>query len=105
MHEFVTTREKPANGGLLRFIGQSPNSKFHALWGPNCRKSPDEYPNIPVFVRPTPETGFDLHSMDKLAVQLAKFSASVAGPVMTRFGNYGNIGFIAEILTLTPLLG
>ena len=56
-------------------------------------------------MRPTPETGFDLHSMDKLAVQLAKFSASVAGPVMTRFGNYGNIGLIAEILTLTPLLG
>lgn len=43
--------------------------------------------------------------MDKLAGQLAKFSASAAGAVMTRFGNYGNIGFIAEILTLTPLLG
>jgi hypothetical protein len=28
----LTTREKPANGGLLRFIGQSPDSKFRALW-------------------------------------------------------------------------
>ena len=101
MHEFVTTREKRAFA-IYRPVSELQISR---LVGPNCRKSPDEYPNIPVFVRPTPETGFDLHSMDKLAVQLAKFSASVAGPVMTRFGNYGNIGLIAEILTLTPLLG
>ena len=50
------------------------------LVGPNCRKSPDEYPNIPVFWgRPTQETGFDFHSLADAAVQLAKFSASAAG--------------------------
>ena len=70
-----TTREKPANGGLLRI--RRPVSRLQ-IWGhagPNCRKSPDEYPNIPVFGRPTPETEFDRHCMAELAVQFAKFSA------------------------------
>ena len=102
MHEFVTTREKPANAGLLRFIGQSPDSKFHALW---AQIAESLRTNIQIFPFCETDTGDRVRSMDKLAGQLAKFSASAAGAVMTRFGNYGNIGFIAEILTLTPLLG
>jgi hypothetical protein len=73
----LTDGEMPANGGLLRFLGRSLDSRFNAL-RPDIAESLRTSTQIfPFFGRLALETGFDRHWMAGSAVQSATFSVWV----------------------------
>jgi hypothetical protein len=64
--------EMPAMAAFANWLAVS-RLRILALWRRKCRKSPAGCRIIPVFGRPQPETGFDLHCVAELGAQVANF--------------------------------
>jgi len=72
--------EMPANGGLLRFSEQSPDTEFGRFWSEIAESLRLIFEILPFLGDCDRRLGFSPHCVAELTVQLAKFSGKLGMP-------------------------